>query len=87
MLAIVATPTSRLSPSARAFFFLSDGGPAALTGVSISGPAPYYHEVYSGHGFFPSVNGLVLRNTTGSITFDKPLTEANFIAQVRAANS
>ncbi|MGZ3675247.1 MAG: hypothetical protein ACXVCO_13150 [Ktedonobacterales bacterium] len=70
----------------RAFFFLRDGGPAALTGVSISGPAPYYHEVFSGNGFFPSVNGLISRNTTGSIRFDKPPTEASFIAQVRAAN-
>ena len=70
----------------RAFFFLRDGGPAALTGVSISGPAPYYHEVFSGNGFFPSVNGLISRNTTHSITFDKPPTEASFIAQVRAAN-
>lgn len=75
-----------LTVGERAFFFLRDGGSAALTGVSRSGPAPYYHEVFSGNGFFPSVNSLIQRNTTGSITFDKPPTEASFIAQVRAAN-
>lgn len=74
-----------LTVGERTFFFLREGGSAALTGASISGPAPYYHEIFSGHCRFPPVNGLVPRNTTGSIRFDKPLTEANFIAQVRAA--
>lgn len=70
----------------RAFFFLGDGGSAALTGTSIYGPAPYYHETFGANCRFPSVNGLILRNTAGIITFDQPPTEASFIAQVRAAN-
>lgn len=70
----------------RAFFFLGDGGSAALTGVSTSGPAPYYHEIFGANCRFPSVNGLVPRNATGLITYDRPPTEASFIAQVRAAN-
>lgn len=70
----------------RAFFFLGDGGSAALTGVSISGPAPYYHEVFGANCRFPSVNGLIPRNVTGLITYGRPPTEASFIDQVRAAN-
>lgn len=68
-----------LTVGERAFFFLSGG-------VSFLGTIPYYHEVYDANCRFPSVNGLVPRNTTHSITFDKPPTEASFIAQVRAAN-
>lgn len=70
---------SLLTVGERAFFFLSGG-------VSFSGTTPYYHEVFDANCRFPSVNGLVPRNTTGIIAFDQPLTEASFIAQVRAAH-
>ncbi|MGZ3680802.1 MAG: hypothetical protein ACXWQR_20160 [Ktedonobacterales bacterium] len=68
-----------LTVGERTFFFLSGG-------ISFSGTTPYYHEVFDANCRFPSVNGLVPRNITHSITFDKPPTEASFIAQVRAAN-
>lgn len=68
-----------LSVGERTFFFLRGG-------VSFSGTTPYYYEVFDANCRFPSVNGLVPRNITHSITFDKPPTEASFIAQVRAAN-
>ncbi|HEX8035466.1 MAG TPA: hypothetical protein VF510_16535 [Ktedonobacterales bacterium] len=68
-----------LTVGERTFLFLSGG-------ISFSGTTPYYHEIFDANCRFPSVNGLVPRNITHSITFDKPPTEASFIAQVRAAN-
>ena len=68
-----------LTVGERAFFFLSGG-------VSFLGAIPYYHEVYDANCRFPSVNGMIPRNATGIIGFDKPLTEASFIARVRAVN-
>ena len=70
----------RLLTDAELAFFVLSGG------VSFLGTIPYYHEVYDANCRFPSVNGLVPRNITHSITFDKPLTETAFIAQVRATN-
>lgn len=67
-----------LTVGERTFFFLS--GVVSVSGIT------YYHEIYDANCRFPSVNGLIPRNTTGSITFDKPPTEASFSAQVRAAN-